>query len=262
MAHLKTLAVACALLAALLASPARAEPPLLVAAASSMKFVFEDLLPAFHAAHPGTEVRLAFGSSGNFYAQISHGAPFDIFFSADMDYPEKLGQHALSGATVVPYAAGRLVLWTPHATGLDPRTEKMRLLLDPRVRKIAIANPRHAPYGRAAIQVLKKSGLHERVRAKLIQGENITQAAQFVHTGAAEAGLIALSLARTEKMMALGTYWEIPEADHEAIRQGCLLLSNGHNPEAARAFLGFVSGEAGQKTLARYGFQPLAGAAP
>ncbi len=262
MAPLKTLAVACALLAAFITSPARAKPPLLVAAASSMKFVFEDLLPAFHAAHPGTEVRLAFGSSGNFYAQISHGAPFDIFFSADMDYPEKLGPHALSGETAVPYAAGRLVLWTPHSTGLDPRTKKLNLLLDPRVRKIAIANPRHAPYGRAAIQVLKKSGLHERVLAKLIQGENITQAAQFVHTGAAEAGLIALSLARTEKMMALGTYWKIPEANHDAIRQGCLLLKNGKNPEAARAFLSFLTGEAGQKALARYGFRPLAGASP
>jgi molybdate transport system substrate-binding protein len=247
------------------AALARAEnPAALVAAASSMKFVFEDLAPTFHARHPEFRVQFSFGSSGNIFSQVTHGAPFDIFFSADMTYPEKLAAagQALPGAEVVPYGAGKIVLWMPSALALDPRAEKMNTLQDPHVRKIAIANPKHAPYGRAAIQALKRAGLYRRVQSKLILGENITQAAQFVHTGAAEAGLIALSLARTAKMSALGTYWEVPAGDYDAIRQGFLMLKGGRNPEAARAFADFVSGPVGREVLLRYGFKPLPGDAP
>lgn len=252
-------------LAAALASPARAEnPAALVAAAASMKFAFDDLLPTFHAAHPEFKVRLVYGSSGNHFAQITHGAPFDIFFSADMEYPEKLAQtgHALADSAVTPYAAGKIVLWIPGGLGLDPRAKKLNTLLDPRVMKVSIANPKHAPYGRAAIDALKHSGIYDRVRPRLIQGENITQAAQFVHTGAAQAGLIALSLARTPKMAAIGSYWEVPQTDYQPIRQGYLPLKNGRSPQAARAFADYVGGPAGREVLMRYGFEPLSGEAP
>ena len=251
-------------LGAALAPPARAENPALVAAAASMKFAFEDLLPAFHAAHPQFKVRLVYGSSGNHFAQITHGAPFDIFFSADMEYPEKLAQtgQSLANSAATPYAAGKIVLWVPGGLGLDPRAKKLNTLLDPRVMKVSIANPKHAPYGRAAIDALKNSGIYDRVRSRLIQGENITQAAQFVHTGAAQAGLIALSLARTQKMAAIGSYWEVPQTDYQTIRQGYLPLKNGRSPQAAMAFADYVRGPAGREVLMRYGFEPLSGEAP
>lgn len=239
-------------------SPVSAEKQtVLVAAASSMKFAFDEIIDAFREEEPGIDIKVAFGSSGNFFSQISHGAPYDIYFSADTDYPKKLkdGGHAYPESGVVPYAFGRLVLWVPNHIPLKVRDEKINTLLNPSVKKIAIANPRHAPYGRAAIECMKALKVYADTQSQLVMGENITQAAQFAQTGAAQAGIIALSLALAEKMRASGTYWEIPEETYSPIQQSFILLKSAKNHNGAKTFARFVMGPRGQAILLRYGFK-------
>ncbi len=252
--------IALLLVLAFYVSPALAGPPraILVAAASSMKFAFDEMIPAFNQTHPGVKVNVSFGSSGNFYAQISNGAPFDIFFSADTNFPIQLeiDGRGLPGESAIPYAAGKIVLWIPKNISSSAAEEKIKLLLDPRIKKISIANPKHAPYGKAAVQALNHFGIFDAVQNKLIRGENVTQAAQFVHTGAAGAGIIALSLALSEKMRSSGNYWEIPQEKYTPINQGYLLLKNGKNRAAAKDFADFVSSPEGIQILKRFGFDP------
>ena len=228
----------------------------LVAAASSMKFAFDDLIPAFHKKYPDIKMRISFGSSGNFYSQIVNGAPYDVYFSADMDYPRRLesGKWAGRGQKVTPYAVGKIALWSSRSSGIDVRRKKMDALLSSRALRIAIANPAHAPYGRAAVEALKYFKVFASVERRLVMGENVTQAAQFAHTGAAQVGIIALSLARIGKMKSAGTYWEIPSAAYRPIEQGYLILKNAENPVAVKAFTDFVSGADGAEILKRYGF--------
>jgi molybdate transport system substrate-binding protein len=252
--------IALLLVLAFYVSPALAGQPnsILVAAASSMKFAFDEMVPAFNRTHPGIKVYVSFGSSGNFYAQISNGAPFDIFFSADMDYPIQLQNtgRGLPGESTTHYATGKIVLWTPNRIQADVDDKKFKILLDPRIKKISIANPKHAPYGKAAVQALNHFGIFDAVQNKLIRGENVTQAAQFVHTGAAGAGIIALSLAKSKIMQSSGNYWEIPLAKYTPLNQGYLLLKNGKNPTIARDFADFVSSPEGIQILKRFGLDP------
>ncbi len=186
---------------------------LLVAAASSMKFALDETAQAFHKIHPNIKVQFSFGSSGNLFGQIKNGAPYDIFYSADMAYPERLAQQgfAQKGEVVKTYAVGKIVLWSNRRSGIQPATEKMNSLLNKKVNRIAIANPKHAPYGRAAVEIMKAEKIYERLKPKLVMGENVTQAAQFAHTGAAQVGIIALSLALAAKMQNAGSYWQVPE---------------------------------------------------
>lgn len=234
------------------AAPANAGQ-VLVAAASSMKFVFDEAVPAFERKHPGIDVKLSYGSSGNLYSLIKNGAPYDLYFSADMEYPRRLAAAGL-GDAAVPYAVGKIVIWTNSGSGIEAGNEKMRSLLHPKALRIAIANPRHAPYGRAALEAMRHAGLLDRVRPRLVMGENVTQAAQFVHTGAAQVGIIALSLALTDKLKSTGTFWEIPDSSYRPIEQGVLLLARTRHPEAAKAFADFVTGSEGREILTRYGF--------
>jgi molybdate transport system substrate-binding protein len=202
----------------------------------------------------GTKVSITYGSSGNFFSQMQNGAPFDLFFSADIAYPQRLEAAGLAEpGTLYEYAVGRIVIWTPADAKVDVGNQRWKTLLDARVEKIAIANPEHAPYGRAAVTALQKAGVYESVKPKLVYGENISQAAQFVQSGNAQAGIVAMSLAVSPAMRD-GKYWEIPAEMHPAIEQGAIVLKDAQNKEAARAFLEFVKSTAGRATLAEYGF--------
>jgi molybdate transport system substrate-binding protein len=224
-----------------------------IAAAADLKFAMGELSETFEK-KTGTKVNVTYGSSGNFFSQMQNGAPFDLFFSADTEYPQKLEAAGLAEpGTLYEYAVGRIVIWTPADAKVDVAKQGWKALLDARVEKIAIANPEHAPYGRAAVAALQKAGIYETVKPKLVYGENISQAAQFVQSGNAQAGIVAMSQAVSPAMRA-GKRWEIPAKMHPAIEQGAIVLKDAQNKEAARAFLEFVKSAAGLATLAEYGF--------
>jgi molybdate transport system substrate-binding protein len=224
-----------------------------VAAAADLKFAMAELSSRFESA---TEKRIevTYGSSGNFFAQLQNGAPFDLFFSADIEYPRKLEAAGFAEPeTLYQYAVGRIVIWAPPGTKLDVAKLGWQALLDPQVQRISIANPEHAPYGRAAVAAMQKAGVYEQAKAKLVFGENISQAAQFVQSGNAQVGIVALSLA-VSPAMKNGKSWEIPADLHPPIEQGAIVLKDARNKEAARAFLNFVKSKAGRDILAKYGF--------
>ncbi|MBI3405970.1 MAG: molybdate ABC transporter substrate-binding protein [Acidobacteria bacterium] len=204
----------------------------------------------------GSKVNVTYGSSGNFFSQLQNGAPFDLFFSADIDYPRKLEVAELAEAgTLYEYAVGQIVIWMPPDTKVNVAKLGWKALLDASVQKIAIANPEHAPYGHAAVAALQKAGIYESVKAKLVYGENISQAAQFVQSGNAQAGIIALSLAISPAMKD-GKRWEIPPDMHPAIEQGAIILKNAKNKDIARVFLESIKSAAGRSILAKFGFMP------
>jgi molybdate transport system substrate-binding protein len=233
-----------------------------IAAAADLQFAMKDLTNQFEKA-TGNILHVTYGSSGNFFSQLQNGAPFDLFFSADSDYPKKLQNAGLAEpGSMFPYAIGRIVLWTPANSKLDVANQTWNVLLDASVSKIAIANPQHAPYGRAAVAAMQAAGIYEKVKTKLVFGENISQAAQFVQSGNAQAGIVALSLAISPSMKD-GKRWEIPADSYPAIEQAAVMLKNARDKDAARAFLEFVKSEPGRTTLAKYGFAiPPAGPSP
>lgn len=241
--------------AILVACCAGAEP-IKVAAAADLNYALTQLSSKFESA-TGTKVVLSFGASGNLYSQIQSGAPFDLFFSADEEYPKKLAAAGvLDAETIKTYAIGHLVLWVPSSSTLDPQKLKMNLLLQPSVTKVAIANPQHAPYGRAAMAALEHFGLKDKVADKLINGENVSQTAQFVHSGNAQAGIIALSLAKSPAMVSSGKYWEIPLDAYPELRQAAGVISASKQKKAAQAFLDFVLSPEGRTVLQEYGLTP------
>jgi len=224
-----------------------------IAAASDLNFAFREIVTEYEKSS-GNHVRLTLGSSGNFYAQIQNGAPFDLYFSADISYPRKLEEAGLTvPGSLYPYAVGRIVMWAGHESHIDV-TQGFEALREPTVKKIAIANPKHAPYGRAAVAAMEYFKVYDQVKDKLVLGENISQAAQFVESGAADVGIIALSLALAPPMQAAGHYWEIPADAHPPIEQGAVILMGGKNQESAKAFLSFIQGAEGQTMMKRYGF--------
>ena len=232
-----------------------------VAAAADLKFAMQDVTAQFEK-HTGTKVDVTYGSSGNFFSQIQNGAPFDLFFSADIEYPRKLEAAGLGEpGTLYEYAVGRIVIWMAADSKVDVTKDGWKALLDHRAQKIAIANPEHAPYGRAAVAALQEAGIYEQVKSKLVYGENISQAAQFVQSGNAQAGVLAMSLAVSPPMKD-GKWWEIPAEMHPPIEQGAIVLKNAKNKDGARAFMEFVKSKTGRATLAKYGFTfPMTGAA-
>jgi len=224
-----------------------------VAAASDLQFAMPELAARCEESS-GAKIELSFGSSGNLFAQIQNGAPFDLFFSADRSYAEKLiatGQADPKSLSV--YALGRLALWARSELNLKLTEKGLSALSDPRVQKIAIANPEHAPYGRAAVATLQKAGLYEPLKPKLVFGENISQAAQFAQSGSAQVGMIALSLALSETMKS-GERWVVPGDYHPPLEQAAVLINSGSNKSQAAGFLEFVKSDAGRAILARYGF--------
>jgi molybdate transport system substrate-binding protein len=241
-----------ALLAVLFAGSYARAQTVKVAAAADLKFAMTELASQFEK-QSGVKLDVTYGSSGNFLTQIQNGAPFDLFFSADSEYPKKLEAASLTEpGTRCQYALGGIVIWTPRDSGIDA-AKGWQSLLDQRVKKIAIANPEHAPYGRAAVAAMKKAGIYEQVKDKLVYGENISQAAQFVQSGNAQAGIVALSLA-VSPAMKNGNLWEIPAGDYPPIWQSAVLLKASKNKGAARRFMEYVKSSAGHETLRRYGF--------
>ncbi len=229
---------------------------LAVAAASDLQFAFPELVESFVAGHPDIAIVPTFGASGTLTAQIASGAPFDVFFSADRAYPERLvaDGHA-DGSTLTTYAVGHIVLWVPAASPIDLVALGDRALVDPRVRTIAIANPEHAPYGRAAVAAFTSLGVAEAVRPKLVFGENVAQAAQFAQSGAADAAVIARSLAVAPKLASAGRWWEFPAASHPQLEQVVVVPVTSKDPDAARAFVAFATGAEGRAILERHGLE-------
>jgi len=224
-----------------------------VAAASDLGSPIKEIIQQFER-ETGHKVRLTLGSSGNFYAQILNGAPFDVFLSADVSYPrqlEKAGK-AAPGSTFI-YGVGGIALWVPKDSKIKLGVLGMKALLDPSVKKIAIANPEHAPYGLAAVAAMQKASVYDLVKNKLVLGENISQAAQFVHSRAAEIGIIALSTAISEPMRQSGSYWEVPRESYPPIEQGAALLK--HGGPGAKAFHEWLRGAAAKKVFEKYGFR-------
>ncbi|HKW61728.1 MAG TPA: molybdate ABC transporter substrate-binding protein [Candidatus Acidoferrum sp.] len=224
-----------------------------VAAAADLKFAMEELSKEFES-KTGAKVDVTTGSSGNFFAQIQNGAPFDLFFSADMDYPRRLESSGFAEpGTLCEYASGQIVIWTPADSQVNVVQEKWNALLDARVQKIAIANPALAPYGRAAVSALQKAGIYAHVKAKLVYGENISQAAQFVQSGNAQAGIVARSLALSPGMKG-GKMWVIPTDRHPPIEQGAIVIKGAKNKASAFEFLNFIKSAPGRSILEKHGF--------
>jgi molybdate transport system substrate-binding protein len=224
-----------------------------VAAASDLTYAMNEIAVNFEK-KTGCTVRLSLGSSGNFLTQIENGAPFDVFFSADIAYPKKLEGEGLAapGSTYL-YAIGKIVLWTRKDSRVDVNMG-FASLRDPAVKKIAIANPAHAPYGRAAEEALRKSGVYDAVKDRLVLGENISQTAEFVESGNADAGIIALSLVLSPTMKDKGRAWNIPDNLYAPIQQGAVAVRAAANPQGARQFLDYIKMPATAALLKRYGF--------
>jgi molybdate transport system substrate-binding protein len=236
--------------------PGRADPSqtLSIAAAADLVFCLDALDVEFKKTHPGSDLKVSSGSSGNFFAEIENGAPFDVFLSADMKYPRNLVAVGFAdGGTLTPYALGRIVLWTTRPdVDLGGGLESLR---GDKIHKIAIANPDHAPYGRAAREALQHEKLWDPLQSKLIIGENIAQTAQFVQTGNADAGIVALALVLAPATKGVGKYVEIPDSYHAPLEQGLVVTRHGAGNPVAAEYLKFLrSGEA-RTIFDAYGFR-------
>jgi molybdate transport system substrate-binding protein len=232
-----------------------AESVLRVAAAADLQFVLPEIKKAFEAEHPDTEIKISFGASGTLTAQITKKAPFDLFLSADSDYPEALVRQGFAPeAASFEYCQGRLVLWVAESFSKDLNKKGLKVLLDPSIHKIAIANPEHAPYGKAAIAVLKSQAMLDVVQSRLVIGENISQAAQYLETHAADAGFIAESLARSTEMNQRGKFIGIAAGDYPAIHQMGVILKSSANKELALTFKRFIIGPRGREIFHRFGY--------
>jgi molybdate transport system substrate-binding protein len=232
---------------------AAAAQEITVVAAADLQFAFQDVAARFQK-ETVKNVKLIFGSSGNFFAQIQNGAPFDLFFSADIDYPQRLEAAGLAEpGTLYRYATGKIVLWVPNDSKLD-LTRGLQVLLDPSIKKIAIANPEHAPYGRAAVAALRHENIYDQVSSKFVLGENISQTATFVVSGSADIGIVALSLAVAPSMKTKGRHFEIPADDYPPIEQAAVVIKSSQHKDIARQFLAYLQTPPLQDLLRTYGF--------
>jgi molybdate transport system substrate-binding protein len=234
----------------LLNATARAEK-ITIAAASDLKAAMDEIAAEFRTANPQHEVDVVYGSSGKFFAQIQQGAPYDAFFSADIAYPQHLVKDGLAISPVIPYAIGRLVLW--HASPAPPQLTR-EFLSDRRISHIAIANPLHAPYGKRAEEALRALGLWEQLQPKLVFGENIAQTAQFVLSGNAQVGMLALSLALSPELAKLGSYTLVSDTLHEPLEQGFVITQRAATSALAKQFVVNMSSANVRRVMRKYGF--------
>lgn len=242
-----------AIAAACLCGGAASAQSITVAAASDLQTVMPKLASRFQQ-QTGLTIRTTFGSSGNFFSQIQNGAPFDVFLSADVDYPRRLEAAGLvEPGSLGTYAYGRIVLWSRKDRAMEVN-RGLQALLDPAIRRISVANPQHAPYGRAAVAALRREQIYERVQTKLVFGENVSQAAQFVDSGNADAGLIALSLALDPALKERGTFYEIPASFYPPIEQAGAVIKASPSKAAAREFLAFLQTPDARGLLQDHGF--------
>jgi molybdate transport system substrate-binding protein len=224
-----------------------------VAAAADLQFVMQDVGARFQS-ESGKNVKFIYGSSGNFAQQLQNGAPFDMFFSANLDYPKQLEAAGLTEpGTFYQYAVGKIVVWVPNDSKLNISSGP-KALLDPSIKKIAIANPQHAPYGKAAVAALQKEGIYEQLKDKFVLGENISQTASFVVSGSADVGFVALSLALSPNMKDKGRYTEVPPADYPPIEQACVIMKSSKNKSLAAQFEKFIQSPAIKELFQKYGF--------
>jgi len=225
-----------------------------VAAAADLQFAMKDLIREFEAGRD-VKVDATYGSSGTFYAQLLNRAPFDMFFSADLEYPRQLASRGLTlDNGEFEYAVGRLVVWTLSSSPLDLSPGGLNALRSPSVAHVAIANPDHAPYGRAAVAAMQSAGVYDAVQPKLVFGDNVAQALQFVQSGAADTGIVALSLALAPPVKNRGRYAEVPLETYPRMAQGGTILKWAVDVDAARQLREFVVGAKGRTILKQYGF--------
>ena len=251
MSPLKRLRSALLSLALVLAGATAEAETITIAAASDLKFAMEEIVANFRKIRPQDEIAVTYGSSGRFHTQIQQGAPFDLFFSADISLPRELVKSGHAASNVRPYAFGRIVLWS--AT-LDASQMTLQSLTGPGITRIAIANPKHAPYGQRAEEALRAAGVWNKVEPKLVLGENIAQTAQFVQSGNAQVGVIALSLALNNELASKGGYWLIPDSLHEPLEQGYVITRRAAGNALAHEFAEYVASPSSRAIMTRYGF--------
>ncbi|MDX2218669.1 MAG: molybdate ABC transporter substrate-binding protein [Burkholderiales bacterium] len=247
MKTIKSLLLACALL---FAASAHAEK-ITIAAAADLKFAMDEIVTAFKQANAADEVEVIYGSSGKFHTQIQQNAPYDLYFSADIGFPRELAKAGFAASDAKPYAFGRIVLWS--AT-MDATKMTLASLTDPKIIRVAIANPKHAPYGKRAEEALRASGLWEKVEPKLVYGENIAHTAQFVQTGNAQAGIIALALAVNPELANKGGYYLIPDNLHEPLEQGFIITKRAEGNALAKRFADYMGSKPARAVMVKYGF--------
>jgi molybdate transport system substrate-binding protein len=224
-----------------------------IAAAADLASVFPQVAAKFEK-DTGKKVKINFGSSGQFLLQIENGAPFDVFFSADVQYPQRLESEGLTQpGTIYKYAVGKLVLYVPNNSRLNI-SQGLHALQSTEAKRIAIANPQHAPYGRAAVEALRKERLYDTLQSKFVMGENISQTAQFVQSGNADAGIVALSLALSPAMKSAGRFVEVPASDYTPLEQAAVILKSSKDKATAALFLNYVRKPEIVRLLAQYGF--------
>jgi molybdate transport system substrate-binding protein len=227
---------------------------LVVAAAADLSSVLKEVADTYEK-KTGVKLKLSFGASGALTQQIQNGAPFDVFFSADMDYPRQLiSSGDAEAASLYQYAVGKLVLWIPADSPLDVEHKGMKVLLDPSVKKISIANPQHAPYGRAAVASLKHDGLYDQISDRLVLGENVSQAAQFVESGNAQAGFVALAHAIAPEIKGKGKYWVVAPDSYPPLAQGVVVLTHSQHKKEAAEFEEYIKSKECVELLQKYGF--------
>lgn len=234
----------------LFAATAHAEK-ITIAAAADLKFAMDEIVGGFKSSHPGNEIAVVYGSSGKFHTQIQQGAPFDLFFSADIDFPRELARQGLAASDAKPYAVGRIVLWS---NSMEASKMTLANLADAKIARIAMANPKHAPYGKRAEEALKAAGVWNTVQSKLVFGENIAHSAQFVQTGNAQVGILALSLAVSPELSRKGSYSLIPETMHKPLEQGFIITRRGGGKPLAGKFADYMGTKQVRAIMTKYGF--------
>lgn len=243
----KTLFAAACMLVSLMAHAEKVT----VAAAADLKFAMDEVVAAYKLVTPGDSIDVIYGSSGKFHTQIQQGAPYDLFFSADIAFPRELLKAGFAASEVKPYAVGRIVLWS---SSLDATKITLSNLTDPKITRIAIANPKHAPYGKRAEEALRAAGVWDKVESKLVFGENISQTAQFALTGNAQVAIVALSLALNQELASRGGFALISEKLHQPLEQGYVITKRAANNPGAKRFADFMSSGTARAVLVKYGF--------
>ena len=245
--------LACAAAALPVLLEAQSPKRLTIAAASDLQTVLPEIVREFERSS-SARVAVSYGSSGTYFALIQNGAPFDVFLSADVDYPKRL---AVTGAadpnTLRVYATGHLVLWARRDRNLD-LSRGLAALTDARVRRVALANPKYAPYGRAAVAALRSAKLYDTLQPKFVTGESLAQAAQLVESGNADVGLLSRSLVLGPVLTAAGSYVDIPSSLHPPIDQAAVVVRASRDAALARAFVAFLTRDEASRHLQRFGF--------
>lgn len=222
-----------------------------IAAAADLRYAMDDVVKAYKKTRPTSDIKVNYGSSGTAFQQIINGATYDIFFSADILYPQKLKEHKLTATVPKLYAIGYIVVWSSQvdvSSGINS-------LLNTKVSKIAIANPGHAPYGKRAEESMRYYKIYDKLKSKLIFGDNVSQAAQYAQTGNAEIGILALSLVCSPALKGQGKYFIIDDKSHSPLEQAYVILNHGKNNKEAYSFVQFVASPAARAIFKAYGFK-------